>query len=85
MTGKIESGVTDCGADTIAAFAHARVGKPDHREYGQAERGDVDFDDDWNGLDAKDGRAPEAGEHICPELQVFVRQGYGLTRAVPIV
>ena len=62
MRRKLEARVPDGAPHAVAALAHARVGQPDHRERGEAER-DIDLDLDRAGVHAEHGGRAEAGEH----------------------
>ena len=57
--GDVVTAVAECGADTVAAFAHGRVGQADGVEliFGGLDAGYVDFDFDDVGIDAIDGGA----------------------------
>ncbi len=76
MRRKLEAGVPDRAPDAVAALADARVGQPDHREAGQAER-DVDFDVDGAGVDPEEGGGPEAGEHMRTGCKTAARTAAG--------
>jgi len=63
--GDVVTAVAECGADTVAAFAHGRVGQADGVEliFGGLDAGYVDFDFDDVGIDAIDGGAEGLIEH----------------------
>jgi hypothetical protein len=59
---KLVAGIADGAAHAVTALADAGVGQADHREAWKAEP-DVDLHMHGTGIDAKDSRSPQTGEH----------------------
>ena len=68
MMGKLEARIPDRRPDAVAALADGRIGKTNHREMRKAE-GDVHFNVDWIGFDAKDSGTAQACEHDASVVQ----------------